>query len=94
MSLFGIDCLLADPELRRPLEGRPPGMGVGVAEEDDGALPATGWAHPALLDGWHGDAATTIAVGDVPDAVRELLGRVHAQLRRRELDRQRRRAQG
>ncbi len=27
----------------------------------------------AILDGWHGDAATTIAVGEVPDAVRELM---------------------
>jgi methionyl aminopeptidase len=27
----------------------------------------------AILDGWHGDAATTIAVGDVPDEVRELM---------------------
>lgn len=27
----------------------------------------------AILDGWHGDAATTIAVGEVPDDVRELM---------------------
>lgn len=27
----------------------------------------------AVLDGWHGDAATTIAIGDVPDEVRELM---------------------
>jgi len=27
----------------------------------------------AILDGWHGDAAVTVAVGDVPDEVRELI---------------------
>jgi methionyl aminopeptidase len=27
----------------------------------------------AILDGWHGDAAITVAVGDVPDEVRELM---------------------
>jgi methionyl aminopeptidase len=27
----------------------------------------------AIVDGWHGDAATTVPVGDVPDEVRELL---------------------
>jgi methionyl aminopeptidase len=27
----------------------------------------------AILDGWHGDAAITVAVGDVPDDVRELM---------------------
>ena len=27
----------------------------------------------AVLDGWHGDAAITVAVGDVPDEVRELM---------------------
>jgi methionyl aminopeptidase len=27
----------------------------------------------AILDGWHGDAAITVAVGDVPDEARELL---------------------
>lgn len=27
----------------------------------------------AILDGWHGDAATTIAIGDVPTEVRELM---------------------
>ena len=27
----------------------------------------------AIVDGWHGDAALTIAVGDVPDAARELM---------------------
>ena len=27
----------------------------------------------AVLDGWHGDAATTVAVGAVPEAVRELM---------------------
>ena len=27
----------------------------------------------AIVDGWHGDAATTVAVGEVPAAVRELM---------------------
>lgn len=27
----------------------------------------------AILDGWHGDAAITVAVGEVPDEVRELM---------------------
>jgi methionyl aminopeptidase len=27
----------------------------------------------AIVDGWHGDAAVTVAVGDVPDEVRELI---------------------
>lgn len=27
----------------------------------------------AIVDGWHGDAAITVAVGDVPDDVRELM---------------------
>jgi methionyl aminopeptidase len=27
----------------------------------------------AIVEGWHGDAATTVAVGDVPDEVRELI---------------------
>ena len=27
----------------------------------------------AILDGWHGDAAITLAIGDVPDEVRELM---------------------
>lgn len=27
----------------------------------------------AILDGWHGDAAITVAIGDVPDEVRELM---------------------
>src|SRR5918995_2147369 len=27
----------------------------------------------AIVDGWHGDAATTVAVGDVPAEVRELM---------------------
>jgi len=27
----------------------------------------------AVLDGWHGDAAVTVGVGDVPDEVRELM---------------------
>ena len=27
----------------------------------------------AILEGWHGDAAVTVAVGDVPDDVRELI---------------------
>ncbi len=27
----------------------------------------------AIVDGWHGDAALTVAVGDVPDAARELM---------------------
>jgi len=27
----------------------------------------------AILDGWHGDAAITVTVGDVPDEVRELI---------------------
>lgn len=27
----------------------------------------------AIVDGWHGDAATTVAIGDVPDEVTELL---------------------
>ena len=27
----------------------------------------------AILEGWHGDAAVTVAVGDVPDEARELL---------------------
>ncbi len=27
----------------------------------------------AIVDGWHGDAATTVAVGDVPDEVSELM---------------------
>jgi methionyl aminopeptidase len=27
----------------------------------------------AIVQGWHGDAATTVAVGDVPDEVRELI---------------------
>ena len=27
----------------------------------------------AILDGWHGDAAITVAVGDVPEEVRELM---------------------
>ena len=27
----------------------------------------------AVLEGWHGDAAVTVAVGDVPDEVRELI---------------------
>jgi methionyl aminopeptidase len=27
----------------------------------------------AILDGWHGDAAITVAIGDVPDSVHELL---------------------
>jgi methionyl aminopeptidase len=27
----------------------------------------------AILDGWHGDAAVTVSVGDVPDDVRELI---------------------
>ena len=27
----------------------------------------------AIVDGWHGDAAVTVAVGEVPDEVRELL---------------------
>jgi methionyl aminopeptidase len=27
----------------------------------------------AIVDGWHGDAATTVALGDIPDEVRQLL---------------------
>jgi methionyl aminopeptidase len=27
----------------------------------------------AIIDGWHGDAATTVAIGDVPDEVTELM---------------------
>lgn len=27
----------------------------------------------AIIDGWHGDAAITVAIGDVPDEVRELM---------------------
>ncbi|MBK5216360.1 MAG: type I methionyl aminopeptidase [Propionibacteriales bacterium] len=27
----------------------------------------------AIVDGWHGDAATTVAIGEVPDEVRELM---------------------
>jgi methionyl aminopeptidase len=27
----------------------------------------------AIIEGWHGDAATTVAIGDVPDEVRELM---------------------
>lgn len=27
----------------------------------------------AIVDGWHGDAATTVAVGEVPDQVKELI---------------------
>ncbi len=27
----------------------------------------------AIVDGWHGDSATTVAIGEVPDAARELM---------------------